>query len=254
MMYFGIPLRSKKASVDWGRVTTLFTHTLKSILNQTDPDFRVIVACHEIPGTNYNSDKRIEFIQVDCPYPRNLYEQMSDKGYKVHSIGKRIGEYGGGFTMIVDADDLISKHIVSFVKRHDENKFGWYIDKGYILYLDKERLNFAPHFPSGSNSIINYTMDQLPKDLKDAWRPSQPGNDFIITMGHSTKVKIEACNTMGRPLRPIGFEAAIYVLGTGENHSTISGFRSPIRSFLDLTITRRRFSNKIKDEFGIDWI
>jgi hypothetical protein len=253
MIYFGIPLRSKYSSINWERVCTHFNRTLKSVFNQTRPEFKIIVACHEIPLLDREYDDRVEFNRVDIPYPKDLKEQMADKGYKVHLIGKRIREYGGGFTMIVDADDLISNRLVQFVEEHPENQFGWYIDSGYTLYLDKMRLNFAPKFPSGSNTIINYTIEMLPPDLENAWKPSRPENECIIIRGHSTKVKKESCKELGRPLSPIPFKAAVYVLGTGENHSTLSGFRSPYRALLDLVITRRRLSKQIRDEFGIHW-
>jgi hypothetical protein len=38
-MFFGIPLKSKKVSSNWPRVTELLNNTLRSIFNQTDPDF-----------------------------------------------------------------------------------------------------------------------------------------------------------------------------------------------------------------------
>ena len=47
MIYFGIPLRSKETSNNWDKVTEFFNRTLWSVYNQTDPDFRIIVACHD---------------------------------------------------------------------------------------------------------------------------------------------------------------------------------------------------------------
>ena len=253
MIYFGIPLRSKYSSINWERVSTHFNRTLKSVFNQTRPEFKIIVACHEIPPLDREYDDRVEFNRVDIPYPKDLKEQMADKGYKVHLIGKRIRDYGGGFTMIVDADDLISNRLVQFVEEHPENRFGWYINKGYILYTDKMRLNFAPKFPSGSNTIINYTAQQLPPNLVNAWKSSEPENQYIIIKGHSTKTKIRACNEIGRPLQPIPFRAAVYVLGTGENHSTLNNDRSAVRNLMDFTFTRRMLTKGIREEFGIDW-
>jgi len=257
MVYFGIPLRSKFSSNNWEIVSKLFNRTLWSVYNQkTNYLFKIIVVCHELPELEKKYDKNVvEFHQVSTPYPQNLKEQMNDKGYKVHVIGKIIRDYGGGFTMIVDADDLISNKIVEFVYKNIKlNNFGWYVSVGYCFYLDKIRLNIAPKFPSGSNTIINYTRELLPSNMENAWKSSVPENEFIIIKGHSRKVKIEACKNIGRPLQALPFKGAIYVLGTGDNHSTLSGYRSSLREFLDNTITRRRITDKIKEEFSIDWL
>ena len=111
MIYFGITLRSKAVSKNWAHVVADFTRTLDSVYQQTDPDFRVIVACHDLPKLEREYDSRVEFLQTDVPTPTTPFEMMQDKGYKLSMIGKRIREYGGGYTMIVDADDLISNRV-----------------------------------------------------------------------------------------------------------------------------------------------
>lgn len=254
MIYFGIPLRSKTSSNNWDKVCILFNRTLWSVYNQTNPNFKIIVACHEKPKLDKNYDDRVEFIQVDIPFPKDLNEQMCDKGYKVHKIAKRIREYGGGFTMIVDADDLISNKIVEFVLNNKTNLYGWYIKSGYILYLDKMQLKYAPKFPSGSNCIINYTQELLPDNMENAWKASNETNLYIVIKGHSVTTKKNACADIGRPIRPFPFKAAIYVLGTGDNHSTLNGQRSLLRNLFDFLTPSKSINNKIKNEFSIDWI
>ena len=69
MIYFGIPLRSKETSNNWDKVTEFFNRTLWSVYNQTDPDFSIIVACHDIPKLKHEFDGRVEFIQVQAPIP-----------------------------------------------------------------------------------------------------------------------------------------------------------------------------------------
>ena len=254
MIYFGIPLRSKASSTNWEQVCVLFNRTLWSVYNQTHPDFKIIVACHEKPELTKQYDHRVEFIQVDIPFPENLSEQMCDKGYKVHTIAKLIREYGGGFTMIVDADDLISNRIVNFIVNNKENQYGWYVKAGYILYLDKMKLKYAPKFPSVSNCIINYTPDLLPDTMDNAWSQSDESKSHIILKGHSIKTKKYSCASIGRPIKPIPFNSAIYVLGTGDNHSTLNGQRSIFRRVFDAFTPNISFSVKMKKEFSIDWI
>lgn len=86
MIYFLIPLRSKAASVDWNHVTRQFNRTLESCYNQTKPEFKVFVACHEIPELNQSYDERVKFIQVSIPTPQNPKEMMHDKAYKLYTL------------------------------------------------------------------------------------------------------------------------------------------------------------------------
>ena len=83
MLYFVIPLMSRKAANDWEMVSMLFNRTLWSCYNQTDPDFKILIACHEIPVLTKQYDSRVEFIQVseaEAPIPTNQQEKMIDKG------------------------------------------------------------------------------------------------------------------------------------------------------------------------------
>lgn len=97
MMYFGIPLRSKAASKNWTHVEEVFGRTLNSICRQTDPEFKVLVACHDVPRLNKKYDDRVEFLISDSPLPTNYREMMFDKGWKISMIAKRLRELGGVF-------------------------------------------------------------------------------------------------------------------------------------------------------------
>lgn len=74
MIYFGIPLRSKKASNDWENVIRVFNRTLESVYRQTDPEFRIFVACHDIPELYGKYDSRLEFLISDQPVPKTKGE------------------------------------------------------------------------------------------------------------------------------------------------------------------------------------
>lgn len=49
MVIFAIPLRAEETAKDWKNVLARFQKTIKSIFNQTNPNFRCIVACNRIP-------------------------------------------------------------------------------------------------------------------------------------------------------------------------------------------------------------
>lgn len=69
MIVFAIPLRSKGSTSNWESVVARFNATVQSIFNQTNPNFKVIVACNDIPAMRNEYDDRLEFIKLDMPAP-----------------------------------------------------------------------------------------------------------------------------------------------------------------------------------------
>lgn len=249
MIYFGVTLRSKAASRSWEHVVADFNRTLYSIYRQTDPDFRVIVACHELPALEREYDERIEFLQTDVPVPKTPLEMMQDKGYKLSMIGRRIRELGGGYTMIVDADDLVSNRIAAYVKAHP-GQHGFISKYGYIFNQGEHwcRRALQPDQVCGSCLIVNYSVDDLPAALPPS--PGSPeGKDFILRKPHpSIRPWLEE---HGRPVSVIPFPTTVYMRNTGDNHSMLDGGRLGLKRQLEQALQRRIAVEKIADEFGL---
>lgn len=253
MIYFGIPLRSKETANDWERVSLYFNRTLWSVYNQTDPDFRIIVTCHDIPQLTHHFDSRVEFIQVDAPIPHTKDEMMLDKGYKVHTIGMRVREYGGGFTMMVDADDLQSNRIAAYVNSHQE-EYGFLSHSGYYYHIGDSFVKKGHKFPNGSSTIVNYSVEDLPSEHYEEMVPSQNSNPHILRKKHGDIPKI--CAKLGRPLKALPFIASIYVRETGDNHSLMDKNESIFRVFEQIMMPKIELINNksLCKEFSIDWI
>lgn len=107
MLYFIVPLRSRRSALNWNKVVDNFNLTLKSIMNQLDPYFRVVVACTDIP--DYPADERLQIIVVPVNY-QGIGDAMRNKGNKMRAMCAYIRAQGG-YIMPVDADDLISNRI-----------------------------------------------------------------------------------------------------------------------------------------------
>lgn len=253
MLYFGIPLRSKAAAKNWERVTEFFNRTLWSVYNQTDPDFKIIVACHDIPTLRHQYDQRVEFIQVNAPVPRNKNEMMLDKGYKVHTIGMRVREFGGGFLMMVDADDIQSNRIAEYVNSHPKAN-GFISENGYYYHVGDDFIKKGHKFPNGSSTIVKYSVEDLPSDYYPTMVANNNMNPHIIRKRHGDIPKI--CAEMGRPLEKLPFIASIYVRDTGDNHSLMHKNESKFRVIEQMLMPKLYF-NKHKElckEFSIDWV
>lgn len=251
MITFGIPLRSRAASSEWSTVSMLFNRTLKSVYNQTDPDFRIIVACHQIPDINFSIDDRVEFICLTTPPPINKNEMMIDKGDKVHAIAKRVRQLHAGFVMMVDADDLVSNRIASYVNSNP-NSNGYVSTKGYYYHLGDGFFKKGIRFPNGSSTIVKYSLNDLPSEDYICRVDGNNSNPHLIRKRHGDIPNI--CKQEGRPLQQLPFIASIYVRRTGENHSLIATNESLFRRIEQVFEPKIIVTKELKKEFSIDWI
>lgn len=251
MIYFGIPLRSKRVANNWDNIQMLFNRTLWSVYNQTNSEFRIIVVCHEIPELTKRYDDRVEFIQVNSPIPMTKHEMMVDKGYKVHTIGMKIREYGGGFTMMVDADDLISNRIAEYVN-NNQSENGFLSHNGYYYHIGDNFIKKGHKFPNGSSTIVKYSNDDLPNCYYEKMTPNENSNPHIIRKKHGDIPLI--CKQLGRPLKSLPFIASIYVRETGDNHSLIGKNESKFRMIEQKLMPKIYFNENLRQEFSIDWM
>lgn len=249
MIYFLIPLRSKAASKNWEEVSRVFNRTLASVYNQTDPDFRIFVACHDIPSLEKTYDARVEFIQAETPVPTTPHEMMLDKGYKISLMAQRLRLLGGGYTMLVDSDDLVSNRIAAFVKQHPNrngflSKYGYVYNEG-LPYMKKV---YKLHRICGSCSIVNYRTEDLPEDLpKDLW-DLKPFEKYVIRKSH--RYIPDYLENNGRKLDTCPFITTVYVRNTGDNHSMLNGHDLNEKRKLELLLRRRiTIGKNIQNEF-----
>ena len=92
MIIFAIPFRSKQTTKNWKVSCKNLENTIDSIFNQTDPEFRCILACNEKPEFTKKYDDRLEIISLDIPVPTKWIEMARDKNWKLLVIAKRIRE------------------------------------------------------------------------------------------------------------------------------------------------------------------
>src|SRR6185503_12206705 len=129
---FGIPLISRAAARDWMQIEELFNATLASIYNQTDQNFRIIVASGGRPALRVPVDDRLQFIDYPRAIPHGREEGIMDAGKKRWEIAARLVELGGGDLMFADADDLVSSRLVEFVRK-TRNPNGCILTDGYVM-------------------------------------------------------------------------------------------------------------------------
>ncbi|HYX15762.1 MAG TPA: glycosyltransferase family 2 protein [Nostoc sp.] len=244
MLVFVIPLKSQKVSNSWERVTQLFERCLKSVCNQTSPNFHAIVVCHEQPKIEFNHPQ-ITYITVDFP-PANeanpIARGETDKGRKILKGLMYARQFSPTHTMAVDADDCISKNLATFIQQHP-NSNGWFIDKGYKYqegseYIYIKRKNF--YTICNTSNIIRYDLNFLPENAE-----YNRGYGYYRYYIDHAKVR-GILENKANPIEPLPFPGAVYILETGEN---LSSYGSMKLNFL--IFNRKTLTQSLKDEFGL---
>jgi hypothetical protein len=247
MFNFGIPLKSRSVAVNWSLVERMVDNTLRSIFNQTRQDFRVVVACHEIPQTSFNGDPRLEFVSIDFPRPLYRAERVIDKHRKRETALSSLRCKDDAYYMMLDSDDLVSNRLVEFVER-DGAPYGYIVKKGYEWDFSANAVRLAPEFQrvSGSCAILRLRPDDIPRS------PLMPENSIVrelMNRHHPTWARWLA--SMGRPLAPLPFRGVTYVMNTVENLSGQQGNIGKRRKLLRMLLPAPKPSRQWLDEFGV---
>jgi hypothetical protein len=212
MLTFIIPVKSKLVTTDWDHFGQLLEKTLRSICNQIDINFKVVVVCHETPKTTFRH-KNLYYLHVNFKPPvQDSFKSIKDF-YKAKEIdkGKKIlfgtnyaaKEFNTDYVMTVDSDDYISNRISNFVNNSNIDIPGWYIKKGYIHVKGRNFLvkTFKFNYLCGSSIIVKPKLVQY-----------FIGIDSIFYFDHRiTKLNNDVV------LHKFPFAAGIYNVGNGEN-------------------------------------
>ena len=228
-LYFGIPLKARNTASNWSVTLRDFNRTLASIYNQTNPNFRILVGCHDMPDLQIETDERLQFLPVAFD-PANLDADTTsifpDKGRKLLKLAERFRDMGGTWFMTLDADDVVSNHLVDFVLSNP-NPNGYIARQGFVLDQSTMKMASVPD-PSifkwgfdklcGSCVVVKFTEPDI-EELKKSITGSRFGK--YLNTDH-TKVW-ERSVQEGRPFVPFPFFAVTYVVNTGGNHSFVHG-------------------------------
>lgn len=248
MLVFIIPLKSPQVVKSWDFVSRLFERCIKSVCNQTSADFRVIVVCHEEPNIEF-THPNISYIKVDFPVPQpNPKAKYMDKVNKISTGLIHASKFKPSHTMIVDADDCVSKNLAEFVNQNPQTD-GWFLNKGYLhregtnfIYVRRE--NFYQW--CGTCGIIRYDLHSLPQSSESNFTDINnlhcPHNLVVENMAHQ-----------GRPLKALPFAGAIYIVCHGDQEKNFENTIKPVSILprIKKILFNYRFVTKsIRDEFS----
>jgi hypothetical protein len=209
MLGFILSLRAKALARNWDHTIWLLHRTLDSIVNQTGTEYKIVIACHDLPPLPSSLAARTHLVSVAHPLPERTSDDMCvDKVLKVTAgIDWAVAE-GCTYVMFVDADDLVSNRLAEWVEQH-EGANGWFLGSGYEYRYGSHSLRRredAAHGICGTCAIVRTDL------LKFAPDPVYRGQrvNTLAAVGHPQYQDL--LRSQGFPLDPLPFRGSIYIL------------------------------------------
>ena len=209
MLVFIIPIKSPKLATSWFHLCKLFERSLRSVCNQTSPEFRVMVVCNEKPIIDFEHP-HVTYLEVDFPIPTGSYgAKGDDKSKKVMAglLAARDWHWQPTHMMIVDPDDCVSKNLAAFVSRYPQGN-GWYVDQGYEYNDGSKKIAVRKkdfYKICGTCNIINYKLLTLPEKL-----PPYEEITFDRFLNGHPLAKTDLAER-GKPMEPLPFPGTVFI-------------------------------------------
>jgi len=223
-LHFVIPLRARRVSTDFDKVSAQLNATLRSARRAVDPlHGRVLVVGHDHPEIDL-SNLHAEFMQVDFDPPRRLPKDSTDrdaltelrvdKGRKLLAGLASLQPWPQDYFMCLDADDLVSSRVLDCLLRQ-RPAHGFYFENGFMFNLNHPgRIFLRRQFykECGSSFVLRVGSAPFPEKLD----LSRGFSDYFIRRYEVHAYIPEAMARAGKPLVALPFPGAIYVVG-GQN-------------------------------------
>ncbi|WP_375382822.1 glycosyltransferase family A protein [uncultured Sphingomonas sp.] len=250
---FGIPLIARAVADGWPLVEHLLGLTLRSVLAQTDADFHVVLAAHDVPmpWAELARDERFTLLRADWP-PEPVTAANDDGGVKKWRIKQHVRAAGGGLLMFLDADDWVSRDLVARARAQiTAHDVGAIVADGFALDWRSRRLARFPvagmstgafHELCGSSAIGRVVPGSDDPMLLDPHLTLGSHHEWLDTAAaHGvTLARLDA--------------RAVYMVGTGQNHSEREGPFATWRREVSEAVRRTGtpIDTPIAHEFGQD--
>ncbi|WP_353827022.1 hypothetical protein [Agromyces sp. SYSU T0242] len=248
MLAFITSLRHPRNSTDYAGVERLLLDSLHSVMRQHHPDFSVWVVGNRRPEQLPDA---VNWVGVDFPAPSEVRGPITgreavllDKGTKL-AVGLLAARASApDHVMLFDADDMVSNRLAG-LSAAAPGADGWRIVDGWRWSSERRavRRQHEFHRHCGTAFIVrpdHFALpDALGPDADQAELQEAFGERLFRHIGSHRHLSADLA-AEGHPLEPIGFTAALYRVGTGENHSGVSlgGFGRPV-------------GRAMADEFGV---
>jgi len=215
------------------------------MLNQTSPNFKIILVCNEPPLSLVKSDKII-VTKTDLPCPSDYAGVINDIYQKI-KIGMCIAKpYQPSFVMRVDADDFVSNQLVAFTEKN-KDKNGWYFDWGYTFDYYSKKFYHQPkvHLNCGTAHVVRVHPPDFPDHI------DTPKEDWLECIWQHQHIN-RFLTPLGRPVTPLPFPGVVRSVNTGVNSEAKPVFqKNKVKRFVTEHFLKKRIDETIQKEFSL---
>lgn len=233
---FGISLKSKSVSRSWKRVQVNLTKTLRTILNNTDQNFRIIIAGHNKPNIKEINHEKVTWLCVKFNPPTTSKGFWRDKIQKRGVIGAYLRKSGfNGYFMPVDADDWIHCRFVEYIRSFPLTS-SFVFNKGFMVNLSRNEIWTRKHFYKGcgTSQLFYFNNEEFPKSSK---RVDVLKSNFKVASGRAHGKVVEYLNKISKQYIFIHDPLIIWVMAHGDNNSIIKGK-------LDKSVSAKKYNSQ----------
>jgi hypothetical protein len=274
---FLIPFASRKTKSRWDIACAHLRQTLKSVQNSTSESYCVVVAGHEPPDFNIDTNAKVYFLSVDHDIPHHQDAVVSGRLDKLAKIAAAWNyakpRWNPRYLMKLDADDLISARLVQWLEKFGREP-GYLIAHGWVWrsgarhvlqfteYLDRVcasclivRIDIAdqegPFLTEVEGIRLNEESLHFAANDQYSLVPGSGTSTLLLNESHQRYAAQFAY--LGHKLATLPFRAVVYRTGNPDSNSaTLETGRPTLRMLLG-TIRRTRFITKtVKREFAME--
>lgn len=238
MVIFITSIRHPDTAVNLSKLEELHDIMLSSVCSQSDPDFKVIVVCNQIPKVKI-CDARIIFHLVDFAPPSpiegtgktvNMY--FRDKGARLMCGLLLSRRFNPDYIFVIDCDDWFNSNIVKFL--HSTPRYSvWYSDGGYFANFRSKTVKRKHGMIRYCGSTFAYEASFL-MELAQLKAEVDENSSKDELLSASSELFIDEIlgdhalgymhfSSMGTPPQAFPFRTTSWVVGTGENLSQTDG-------------------------------
>ena len=275
---FLIPFASRRTKSRWDIACAHLRQTLSSVRNSTSKNYCVVVAGHEAPDFNFESDSTCWFLSVNHAIPLHEDVVVSGRLDKLAKIAAAWNyaksRWNPRYVMKLDADDLISSRLVQWLENFGDQpgyliNHGWVWRSGsrYILhsteYLDRVcasclviRTDIADQEGPFGTGVEGMRFDQLSASFAAADHYSLiPGSGTSTVLLNDSHQRYAAQFAfLGHKLSNVPFKAVVYRTGNPESNSAgLQTGRPTLRMILGRIRRTRLMTKNLKKEFAFEF-
>jgi hypothetical protein len=274
---FLIPFASRRTKSRWDIACAHLRQTLKSVQNSTSESYCVVVAGHEPPDFNIESNAKVCFLSVDHDIPHHQDAVVSGRLDKLAKIAAAWNyaksRWSPHYLMKLDADDLISSRLVQWLENFGREpgylmKHGWVWRSGarqfiqVTEYLDRicascliTRSDIADQKGPFLTEVEGIQLNEASLNFAASDQYSLvPGSGTSTLLFNDSHQRYAAQFAyLGHKLSTVPFRAVIYRIGNPDSNSAaLETGRPSLRMVLGTIRRTKLMTRTLKREFALE--